>query len=220
MNDLLQVENLAVTAGSKSLLEGLAFSLLAGERIGLQGPSGCGKTTLLRTICGLTDPADGTIRLNGKTAQEIGWPSFRRQVVFVAQQPYLFQGTVRENLEKPFRYKHGSKNSPWDKISEWLEIFHLQASILKEEAPKLSQGEKQRVGLVRALSLEPKVLLLDEPTSALDPDAASSVEKTVRELCEQKGLAALVVTHDPDQLQRWCNRRITLTDFLYKGEKS
>ncbi len=213
MNLALSVENLSVSAGEKALLKGLTFGLSLGERIGLEGPSGCGKTTLLRTVCGLCDPTEGTILLHGKTAEETGWPSFRRKLVFVAQQPRLFPGTVRENLEKPFTYKHASSSMPMEFIEEMLHTFGLSAETLDADTAKLSQGEKQRIGLIRALSLEPDVLLLDEPTSALDPETVTEVEEVLRRKGEHSGLAALVVSHDPEQIRRLCNRRISLVNY-------
>lgn len=208
---LLDIVNAGVDAGGAALIRGLSFTLHAGERVGISGPSGCGKTSLLRGVAGLTDLAGGTLRLRGRTPEEWGWPRYRRQVVLVDQRPMLIDAPVARNLAKPFTYRHaGGVPFPEDTARGLLARLGLEDGLWDKPARDLSVGQQQRVCLVRALLLRPAVLLLDEPTSALDPESAGLVEELLAHASRERGLAALVVSHDRAQVGRWCDRAIGL----------
>lgn len=208
---LLRLEGLAVQAGGVPLLRGIDLSLFPGELVALTGPSGCGKTTLLRAICGLNNPLEGRVLLQGKTAENWGWPAFRRQVLLVEQRPLVLEATVEENLKRPFGYRSAvaaGQTFSREAAKRLLERVGLGGGErLSQKARSLSVGQQQRLCLVRALLLEPLVLLLDEPTSALDTDAATVVELLIREYATERGMAALLVTHDTRQADTWCDRR-------------
>jgi putative ABC transport system ATP-binding protein len=207
----LRLQQLAVAAGDIRLLENIDFELHAGELVALTGPSGCGKTTLLRAICGLEDPAAGQVLLRGRLAEAIGWPQFRRSVVLVEQRPVLFDTSVEANLRRPFTYRACGSPFPAERAQALLHRLGIGAHRLRQNARSLSVGQQQRLCLIRALLLDPLVLLLDEPTSALDRDAVADVEDLIREQAEQRGLAALIVTHDRAQADGWCHRRFDLS---------
>lgn len=208
------MKGLSVSAGGRVLLKGIAIALDKGEMVALCGPSGCGKTSLLRAVAGLDDPASGLVLLNGSTPHETGWPRFRRNVVLVDQRPVLLSGSVRDNLELPFRYAVSSgRPFPVEEAGMLLDAFGVTRDRLTQEARTLSLGQQQRVCLARAFLLKPEVLLLDEPTSALDPEAVSSVEGTLRTETLRRGLSALIVTHDREQARRLCDRSVDLSDF-------
>ncbi len=211
---LLEVSGLGVRAGGRALLEGVGFSVCAGGCLGLAGPSGCGKTMLLRVLAGLEDPGGGLIRFLGKPAGHGGWPAFRRQVVLVAQKPALVAGTVRENLARPFAYATVKRSFPEREAAEMLERFSVGGERLAQDAASLSVGQQQRVCLVRALLLRPAVLLLDEPTSALDVEAVASVEGLIAQEAEDRGMGAVIVSHDPAQLARWCGGLVDVAQYV------
>jgi ABC-type iron transport system FetAB ATPase subunit len=210
----LQLRGLTVVAGGRILLASIDLELVAGELVALSGPSGCGKTTLLRTITGLCDPAAGEIRLQGQCPGELKWPCYRRRTLLVDQRPILLAGTVQDNLARPFRYRIATRPFPQGEALQLLEQFGLAADVLMQQARSLSQGQQQRVSLVRALLLEPRVLLLDEPTSALDEEAATSVERLLQQESQRRQLAGLIVTHDRRQAERWCHRVFDLRPFM------
>jgi putative ABC transport system ATP-binding protein len=209
---LLELRGIAVSAGNKILASGISITLEKGEMVALCGPSGCGKTTLLRSVAGLVDPAEGGLLLDGASPEELGWPVFRRRVVLVDQRPVLLPGSVEENLVLPFTYSVSKgRGFPREEALTLLEAFGVSGERMAQEARSLSQGQQQRVCLARAFLLKPDVLLLDEPTSALDPEAVSSVEGTLATETRRRGLSALIVTHDREQARRLCDRAIDLT---------
>lgn len=200
---------LAVVREGRALLRDVDFSLRRGERIAIVGPSGCGKTSLLRAVCGLDVPAGGTVTLDGSAPDALGWPAFRRRVVLVAQRPRLGPGTVADALRRPFGYGTAARAFDTAIARERLAAVGV-ADTWDQPAERLSEGQAQRVGLVRALLVEPPFLLLDEPTSALDAAAAAAVEESVA----LSGAGALVVTHDEAQAARWCDCTIDLGEHV------
>lgn len=213
---LLRGEELCIALDDgQVLLRGVNFTLKAGQRMAVAGPSGCGKTMLLRSVAGLIDLAGGRVMLKGRSAAEVGWPAFRRQVVLVDQRPVLLDATVRANLELPFRYRVtqmgvGAQRFDETEAVSLLERLHVEPHRLDQAAPSLSVGQQQRICLVRAMLLRPAVLLLDEPTSALDEPSRDAVEALVAERSQRHGMAALIVTHDSAQAERWCHTRLVL----------
>ncbi|HJL17638.1 MAG TPA: ATP-binding cassette domain-containing protein [Sandaracinaceae bacterium LLY-WYZ-13_1] len=193
----LEVRDLAVGRGDRRLLAGLSFTLAPGIRVALTGPSGVGKTTALRALCLLDEPFEGTLALDGASPEQLGVPRWRRRVVLVAQRASFFGGTVGEELARPFTFRSADAAFDADRARERLAALGLAPGW---DAPveALSEGERQRVALVRALGVEPDVLLLDEPTSALDPDAARAAEAM---LCADDR-ALVLVSHDEAQRAR------------------
>lgn len=205
----MQLRGVVPAIGGRTLLGPVTVSLAVGELLALQGPSGAGKTTLLRTVAGLIDPLEGEILLRGKPAEDFGWPSYRRRVVLVDQQPVLLDGTVRENLERPWAYASAKEAKPEERrFTQELERLNLPPRLMDEPARNLSVGEGQRVCLVRALLLCPDVLLLDEPTSAMDAEATDRAEQLIRERVVEVRGTALIITHRDEQAARWCDRTI------------
>ena len=196
----LAVSDLGCSAGGKQLLRGVSFSLRAGQSLALTGPSGIGKTTLLRALAGLF-PATGVLTLGGRTPAQIGYPSFRRQVVYTAQRPALLDATVRRNLQRPFEYRHNPESFPEARALTLLDRVGLGPERMDQAARSLSVGQQQRVCLVRSLLVGPLFLLLDEPTSALDPDALSQAETLLSDAVAE-GVGIILVTHQSDQADR------------------
>jgi putative ABC transport system ATP-binding protein len=206
---ILRLRALRVTTPTRVLVDGLSFELAAGARLALRGPSGSGKTTLLRSIAGLVDPAAGEVSFGGASPEELGWPRWRRQVLYLSQQPQLGPGRVTEELAKPFSYRVDDQRYDPKAAGALLARLGLEAAALEQPCRELSGGERQRVALARALLLSPKVLLLDEPTSALDPDNAARTEALILERCAA-GMSLILVTHDAALSERLCTEAIAL----------
>ncbi len=210
---LLQVDGFVVGAGDTLLFEGLSFTLAPGEILGLIGPSGCGKSTLLKCIAGLRDPITGRVTLDSEEPDGQNWPDFRKRVILVDQQPVLLDATTEENLEHPFQYHANEGEYPAARAVSLLNSVRIGISKMKQSAIELSVGEQQRVCLVRALLLEPDVLLLDEPTAALDDLSGMAVEGLIRKEVTKRRAAAIIVTHDRGQIRRICDREISLEEY-------
>ena len=213
---LLELRDVSIAAGGKTLLNNVNLQLHRGEIVALCGPSGLGKTTLLRATAGLDDATGGAVFLEDKTPAEWTYPLFRRHVILVEQRPVVFDNSIEENLRRPFQYRSAEAEFSEERARDLTARLQLPND-WQQNARTLSQGQQQRLGLVRALLLRPKVLLLDEPTSALDTEAAQIVETLLREEAKN-GLAMLIVTHDRAQAARLCNRLCEAGDWHCKND--
>ena len=214
---LFEVRGLRVAVGSRVLIEALDVTLPAGARRAVQGPSGSGKTTLLRTFAGLVDAAAGTVRLEGRPPEALGYPLWRRRVGWFPQRPVLFGGTVEDEVRRPFRFATAEQAFDGSRAEQWLAALGLGGRF-SARTRDFSEGERQRVALVRGLLVDPRVLLLDEPTSALDPAATDAAEALIVERTDA-GAAALLVTHSAAQAARLCDGVITLDNGRARSDE-
>lgn len=185
---------LSVRALTRPGLEASGFDLAAGDCVAVRGASGSGKSLLLRAIADL-DPNHGRVSLDGVAREAMAAPHWRRLVTYVAAEPGWWTETV------------GGHFADWDAAAPLVSLLALPAECRQWPVSRLSTGERQRLGLARALAQKPRVLLLDEPTSGLDHEAGRTVETLIfRHLGE--GGAALWVTHDPAQAARVARRTL------------
>ncbi|MBJ6749970.1 ATP-binding cassette domain-containing protein [Geomonas sp. Red421] len=188
---------LKADGGAVKLLDGISFAAKAGEITAIIGPSGGGKSTLIRLINRLTDPSAGRITIGGTDIATMDPLELRRLVALVPQKPFMFEGTVLDNLQMPFRYRHVPPPAAQSaEVTEVLALARLDRDLLERDARSLSLGQQQRVGVARALITKPQVLLLDEPTSALDRRTSDELAATLREICHGRKLTMIMVTHD------------------------
>ena len=202
MPTLLQLQRLTRSVNGKTIVNDISLEVNAGDLLGIVGPSGAGKSSLLRLINRLDEPTSGTVFLEGKDYREIPTRELRRRVGMVMQRPFVFPGTVADNLR--FGPQQQGKVLTDNDIEELLKGVGL-AGYAAEDVGHLSGGEAQRVCFARALANQPKVLLLDEPTSALDEVAKLDVETVIRKISEQ-GVTTVLVTHDLLQARRLATR--------------
>jgi putative ABC transport system ATP-binding protein len=192
MTSTLEGRELVVVRGGRRILDGATILVRPAEAVAIQGPSGSGKSTLVRVLATLLEADEGSVLLDGRDAREIAPSQFRTRIAFLAQQPAMFDGTVRDNLAAGPAL-HGQSLS--DAQARDLTVaVGLDDSVQSREARTLSGGEKQRVALARALANDPQVLLLDEPTAALDPEAGDLIVALLRDL-RARGLSVVMVTH-------------------------
>lgn len=179
------------------LLQDVSCRFLSGELTVVFGPSGCGKSSLIRLLNRLDDPETGRIRLNGVALDELPPQTVRQRVGMMLQQAYMFEGTVLENLQRPFVYRATTPPAVDSQaVRTILDLVRLPQAYAQREARGLSGGEQQRVSLARILISTPEVLLLDEPTSALDPPTAEGLGATLHEVCRALHLIVVMVSHD------------------------
>lgn len=191
------------------LLRGVDLTISPGDRLAVVGPSGAGKTVLLRALTMLDPLEEGEILWQERPVHGEHVPEFRRQVIYLHQRPALFDGSVEENLQRPYAWKaHRNARYDRERVLGLLDALGRDGNFLSKAHHDLSGGEGQIVALVRALQLDPAVLLLDEATASLDRTTVRLAEALLeRWHREGNGARALVwVTHDPDQTDRVAQR--------------
>jgi len=204
---VLRAENLGRSVPGKVLVTGATFEVHKGETLAIVGPSGSGKSSLLRLLNRLDEPTSGTVYLDGVDYRQIAPRELRRRAGMVTQRPYLFPGTVADNLQFGPRQR-GQELSP-EVVEELLAGVGL-AGYGSRDVANLSGGEAQRVSFARALANSPEALLLDEPTSALDDDAKRGVETLIQQIGREQGIACVLVTHEVGQAERLAERALIL----------
>lgn len=200
------------------LLDHVSLSVRAGERLALAGPSGAGKTLLLRAMAQLDPLDEGAVYWHERPVRSADMPGFRRSAIYLHQRAVLlgdrsFGDTVEGALRQPFSLAvHRKQSFNQSRIVELLNRLGRSADFLGQATAGLSGGEIQIVALLRAVQLDPHVLLLDEPTAAIDSAAATAVEQLVGQWwAESPSERALVwVTHDPVQAERVAQRTLQM----------
>jgi len=192
----LIIKDLRKTFGKNKVLNGINFHLSEGERVVVLGPSGSGKSTFLRCINWMEKPTSGEIIFDGEVVMEKNIRRIRRDIGMVFQHFNLIANlTVMENLIlAPVKLKIMKRDVAEKRAREMLRHIGLLAKMDAYPAA-LSGGQKQRVAIVRAMMMDPEVLLFDEPTSALDPEAIGDVLALIREVADA-GMTTIIVTHE------------------------
>jgi putative ABC transport system ATP-binding protein len=199
--------------GGEWLLQGVCIAIYPGDRLAITGPSGAGKTLLLRAIA-LLDPLDaGAIQWKGQSPSGSSVPLFRREVIYLHQRPSLFEGSIEANLRYPYSLKVNRRLSfDRNRVLDLLSSVGRTAAFLEKSSRDLSGGEIQVVALLRALQLDPSVLLLDEPTTSLDEATALAIENLIHQWLTEApaNRAFLWVTHDSHQARRVADKRLRM----------
>ena len=190
-----------------AIVDDVSVDVFHQEVMAVVGPSGAGKTSFLRLINRLDEPTRGTVYLDGVDYRTIPPRELRRRVGMVMQFPYLFPGTVADNIR--FAPRQRGEEIRDEEIDRLLAQVDLPG-YRERDVSQLSGGEAQRVSLARTLANSPEVLLLDEPTSALDDKAKASVEALIVRIIREQKLTCLIVTHDNAQALRMANRAMVM----------
>lgn len=195
---LIEVRELYKSFGQHKVLKGINTTISKGEVVAIIGPSGCGKSTFLRSLNLLEEPTSGTVTFEGTdiTDESVDINKMREKMGMVFQQFNLFPNmTIRENIMlAPVKRGKMAKEEAAKKAEELLARIGLldKADVYPSQ---LSGGQKQRIAIIRALAMNPDVMLFDEPTSALDPEMVGEVLELMKELAAE-GMTMVVVTHE------------------------
>ncbi|BDG61128.1 heme ABC exporter ATP-binding protein CcmA [Caldinitratiruptor microaerophilus] len=207
---MIRAEGVWYRVGHQVVLAGVSLHVRPGEVVGLVGPNGAGKSTLIRILALLLRPEAGCVRIEGRDAREDG-AELRRRLGVVLHESLLYTTlTVAENLEFYGRLYGLGRAQTLRRAAVLLERVGLQPHTHLQVA-RLSHGMRQRLTLARALLHDPPVLLLDEPFTGLDAEGAGVLRGLLREHRDRGG-AALVVTHDPSELEGLACRWLTLRE--------
>ena len=211
---MIKIHNLHKSFSGKIVLRGVDLTIEDGERLVIVGRSGCGKSVLLKHIINLMQPDEGYILVDDIAIRKVSQKDLfmlRKQFGFLFQGAALFDSmTVCENIALPLReHTNLSDQDVKAKVADKLNLVGLPG--IEELKPaELSGGMKKRVGLSRALILDPKYILYDEPTTGLDPIMAANIDKLIVELSEKLNVTSIVVTHDLQSVEKVADRVVML----------
>jgi ATP-binding cassette subfamily B protein len=200
----LSLRGVSFRHGNRQVLQGLDLEIEPGTMIGLVGPSGAGKSTLLNLICRFYDPAEGAVLVDGFDLRSVSLSSYRRHIGLVLQEPFLFFGTIAENIA------YGRPEATREEIVAaaraahahefTLRLPHGYDSLVGERGQALSGGERQRISIARALLIDPRILILDEATSSVDTETETEIQRALENLV--RGRTTIAVAHRLSTLRR------------------
>ena len=216
---MIDVHNLKKSFGKTTVLNGIDLSVNKGDVICIVGPSGCGKSTFLRCLTRLEEPSGGEVLLDGEPVTDHNINAIRSRMGMVFQHFNLFPHmTVKKNITfAPVLLKKKSKEEADRQAMALLERIGL-ADKADAYPSMLSGGQKQRIAIVRALAMDPEVLLFDEPTSALDPEMVGEVLELMKTLAKD-GMTMLVVTHEMGFAREVASRVIFIDNGKIQEDK-
>ncbi len=209
----LNVNEVSFKYGNRQVLKGVSLEINPGELIGLVGPSGSGKSTLVNLVCRFYDPVQGSILADGKDIRSFPLEEYRRNIGIVLQEPYLFYGTIAENIS------YGRPDAGRQEIIDAAKAAHAHQFILRlpegydslvgERGQSLSGGERQRISIARALLTDPRILILDEATSAVDNETEREIQRALDNLI--RGRTTIAIAHRLSTLRN-ADRIVVLED--------
>lgn len=219
---LIEVKDLCKSFGEHDVLKGINTTISRGDVIAIIGPSGCGKSTFLRSLNLLETPTSGVIKFEGTdiTDKSVDINKMREKIGMVFQQFNLFPNmTIKQNIMlAPVKLGKMTKDEASAKADELLSRIGLSEKA-DLYSPQLSGGQKQRIAIIRALAMNPDVMLFDEPTSALDPEMVGEVLALMKDLAES-GMTMVIVTHEMGFAREVANRVMFINYGIIQEENN
>jgi phospholipid/cholesterol/gamma-HCH transport system ATP-binding protein len=211
---LIRLEQVSVRFGGQRVLEDITLDIRRGQTLVVIGESGCGKTVLLKLIIGLLRPTSGKITFDGKVLTDLGDRELTRQRLrfgFLFQGAALFDSlTVYDNVAFGLRGQRRPEAEIREIVRQRLQEVGLPPGVEQKMPAELSGGMKKRVGLARALAIDPEVMLYDEPTTGLDPIMSDVINELIQQTRRRHPVTSLVVTHDMKTVHKVADRVVML----------
>jgi len=221
---MIEIRDIQKAFGKKIVLRGVDLDVYDGEKLVIIGRSGCGKSVLLKLIMNLLTPDKGYILVDDVAIKKVGQIdlfNLRKQFGFLFQSAALFDSmTVAENICLPLdEHTQMTEEQKMSKVAEKLELVGLPG-IEHLKPAELSGGMRKRVGLARAIIMDPKYILYDEPTTGLDPIMAANIDKLIVDLSDKLNVTSIVVTHDMQSVSKVADRVVMLHNgkMIFSGD--
>jgi len=212
----LTATNIAKAYEGRTILKDCSYSFDQTGSYVLMGPNGCGKSTLLR-ICALLEQADGgTISYSDNNAALQPDMALRRRITLVLPKIGVFNTTVSRNVAYPLRIRGMSRAEIESRVNQTLAFVGLERK-KSQQARTLSSGETQRLGIARALVLDPEILFLDEPTASIDEENTRIIESIIQDMKKKDRSIVIMTTHDRAQAERIADRILVMSNGVLEG---
>ena len=210
----IEITELTLGFGAEVLCADLTLSVPCGHKVIVCGRSGSGKSTFLKALLGFVRPLHGDIKIQGKALHPDSVWTLRREMAYLAQEPDLGTGRVKDCVLRPFGYRINRRCTPSDKrIDYWFERFFLSHDLQTKDISVLSGGQKQRVAFIIAILLERSIFLLDEPISALDQFSKTAVAEYIHQIDDK---TVLWVSHEASVYES--ADQVVNLDHIRRGE--
>ena len=210
---MLCARGVSKTYAAKQVLASTTLEFATGRTTVLIGPSGCGKSTLLRILIGLITPDSGSVLIDGTTLTQANVDAVRHAMGYVIQEGGLFPHlSCRDNITLLGRHLQRPAPDLRRRVDELCALTRMQPDMLSNYPDALSGGQRQRVALMRALLLDPPILLLDEPLGALDPMTRASMQRELKEIFDRLKKTVVMVTHDMHEAAFFAGEIVLLKD--------
>ncbi|WP_372895144.1 ABC transporter ATP-binding protein [Stieleria sp.] len=208
---LIDVQHLHVDFHGQKILKDISVSIEAGETVAVIGESGCGKTVFMKTIVGLIPPTRGTLRFDGHDLSTLSPPALsdvRRRFGFVFQNAALFDSmTIFDNVAFPMRQSTTADDDEiHERVLKHLQEVGLPPTVISKRPSELSGGMRKRVGIARAIILQPELVVYDEPTTGLDPIMSDVINELMLDVRRRYPVTSVIVTHDMRTAQKVSDR--------------
>lgn len=212
---IIDVHDLHVRFGRQQVLREISLEVPRGQTLAIIGESGCGKTVLLKSIIGLVQPQQGYVEFDGQRLNQLNEQELARQRTrfgFVFQNAALFDSmSIAENILFPLRqHRPQARQQHEQEMLDCLAEVGLPTSVLTKRPAELSGGMRKRVGVARALVMQPEVVLYDEPTTGLDPIVSDVINELMMHTRERYGVTSIIVTHDMKTARKVADRVVML----------
>ena len=208
---MIELRHISFSYNSQPILFNFNLSLLGAKSTVLIGPSGCGKSTILKLINGLISAQKGDVLIDQQAVTQSNVISIRRKMGYLIQQGGLFPNmTAKQNITLMARRLKWTSSKINNRLNELAELTRIDSELLSRFPNNLSGGQQQRVSLMRALMLDPDILLLDEPFAALDPLTKNELQKNMLAIFKKLSKSVLLVTHDLNEAAFFADRIILL----------